>query len=384
MSNKNKIKKNSAPPIAIVAMGALFPGQAGKQGFWRDIVHGIDNITDVPPSHWLIEDYYDPDPSAEDKTNSKRGGFISAVPFDSIEHGVPPMALKSTDSVQLLALVIAKQVLKEVSENQFSEIDKERISVILGVASATELVGHLSSRLQRPIWQKAMRDAGLPEDEVEDICQRIADHYVPWDESSFPGLLGNVVAGRIANRLDLGGSNFVTDAACASSLSAIHSGLNELYLGKSDVVITGGVDALNDILMYMCFSKTPAFSPTGDCRPFSDQADGTIIGEGVGMFALRRLEDAERDGNHVYGVIRGLGSSSDGQATSVYAPRPGGQALAIRRAYDDAGYSPATVELLEAHGTGTIAGDAAEFEYPRRWRAGQGSPVLQLPGPDSG
>ena len=121
------------------------------------------------------------------------------------------------------------------------------------------------------------------------------------------------------------------------------------------------MDALNDVLMFLCFSQTPALSLSGDCRPFSDQADGTMLGEGVAMLALRRLDDAERDGHKIYGLIRGLGSSSDGRAKSVYAPRPEGQALALRRAYEDAGYSPATVELMEAHGTGTIAGDAAEF-----------------------
>ena len=218
----------------------------------------------------------------------------------------------------------------------------------------------MGSRLQHPIWRKALRDAGLPESKVQEVVKRIGDHYQPWQESTFPGLLGNVVAGRIANRLDLGGSNFVTDAACASSISALHSALAELYLGDSDMVIAGGVDALNDILMYMCFSKTPAFSPTGDCRPFSEEADGTLIGEGVGMLALRRLEDAERDGDQIYAVIRGLGASSDGRGSSVYAPRPEGQAKALRRAYDHAGYSPATVELVEAHGTATKAGDAAE------------------------
>ncbi|MAO55015.1 MAG: beta-ketoacyl synthase, partial [Rhodospirillaceae bacterium] len=242
-----------------------------------------------------------------------------------------------------------------------SGIDKSRTSVVLGVASATELVVHLGGRLQRPAWLKGLREAGVPEGEAQAICDRIAANYVPWQESSFPGMLGNVVAGRIANRLDLGGSNYVTDAACAGSLSALQVALNELYLGQSDTVIAGGVDALNEILMYMCFSKTPAFSPTGDCRPFSDQADGTIIGEGIGMLALRRLEDAERDGNDIYAVIRGLGSSSDGKSTSVYAPRPEGQARALTRAYDAAGYSPATVELMEAHGTATKAGDAAEF-----------------------
>ncbi len=217
------------------------------------------------------------------------------------------------------------------------------------------------SRLQRPIWVKALREAGLPEDEVQAACDRISANYTPWQESTFPGLLGNVVAGRIANRLNLGGTNCVTDAACASTFSALAMGINELQLGDSDMVITGGVDTMNDIFMYMCFSKTPALSPTGDCRPFSDQADGTMLGEGLGMVALKRLADAERDGDRIYAVIRGVGTSSDGRAKSVYAPVSEGQAKALRRAYELAGYGPDTVELVEAHGTGTKAGDAAEF-----------------------
>ena len=357
----NKVQNTSRPGIAVVGVNALLPGTPGQHGFWRDILAGKDSITEVPASHWLIDDYYDPDPAAPDKTYCKKGGFLDPVKFDSLAFGVPPNALPSTDTVQLLALMVARQVLSEACDTQFQEIDKSRTSVILGVASATELVAHMASRLQRPNWVKALREDGLPESQVQRIADAISDTYVPWQESSFPGLLGNVVAGRIANRLDLGGTNCVTDAACASSLSALQMGLNELYLGQSDLVIAGGVDALNDILMYMCFSKTPAFSPTGDCRPFSDNADGTILGEGLAMVALRRLEDAERDGNHIYAVIRGLGSSSDGQATSVYAPKPDGQAMALRRAYEAADYGPETVELVEGHGTGTVAGDAAEF-----------------------
>ena len=139
-------------------------------------------------------------------------------------------------------------------------------------------------------------------------------------------------------------------------------GLSELYLGDSDLLIVGGVETFNDIFMYMCFSKTPALSFTGDCRPFDAKADGTLLGEGLGMLALRRLADAERDGDRIYAVIRGIGSSSDGRAKSVYAPVPEGQAKALRRAYAAAGYGPETVELVEAHGTGTKAGDVAEFE----------------------
>ena len=118
----------------------------------------------------------------------------------------------------------------------------------------------------------------------------------------------------------------------------------------------------NDIFMYMCFSKTPALSPSGDCRPFSDQADGTMLGEGLGMVALKRLADAERDGDRIYALLRGIGTASDGRSKSVYAPVAAGQAQALRRAYAGAGYGAETVELMEAHGTGTKAGDAAEFE----------------------
>src|SRR5204862_7556494 len=143
-------------------------------------------------------------------------------------------------------------------------------------------------------------------------------------------LLGNVVAGRIANRFDLRGTNCVTDAACASTLSALAMAMNELSLGQSDVVIAGGVDTMNDIFMYMCFSKTPALSPTGDCRPFDESGDGTLLGEGLGMIALKRLDDAERDGDQIYAVLTGLGTSSDGRSKSVYAPVPEGQARALR------------------------------------------------------
>ncbi len=352
----------SRQPIAIIGVSALFPGSTDADGFWRDILHGRDLLSDVPPSHWRIDDYYDPDPSAPDKTYARRGGFLGKVDFDALGWGVPPSTLPATDTAQLLALIVAQSVLKDASGAAFATMDRSRISVILGVTSAQELLFSMVSRLQRPVWVKALRESGLPESEVQSACDRIAAEYVPWQEASFPGLLGNVVAGRIANRLNLGGTNCVTDAACASTFSALSMAVNELQLGHSDMVISGGVDTLNDIFMYMCFSKTPALSPSGDCRPFSDQADGTMLGEGLGMVALKRLTDAERDGDRIYAVIRGIGTSSDGRSKSVYAPVAAGQAQALRRAYEIAGYSADTVELVEAHGTGTKAGDAAEFE----------------------
>ena len=351
-------------------MSALFPGSAEAGGFWRDILAGRDLITEVPETHWLPEDYFDPDPGDADKTYATRGAFLQPIDFDPMTYGVPPNNLAATDSAQLLALVVAQQVLEDASRGQFETQDRSRTSVILGVTSALELLVQAGSRLQRPVWLKALRESGVPEHEAQEICDRIASNYVPWQENTFPGLLGNVVAGRIANRFNLGGTNCVTDAACASTFAAVAMAVSELRLGESDLVIAGGVDTFNDIFMYMCFSKTPALSPTGDARPFSDQADGTLLGEGLGMVALKRLTDAERDGDRIYAVLRGIGSSSDGRATSVYAPLAAGQARALTRAYAQAGYSPTTVDLIEAHGTGTKAGDLAELGTQHRRKTG--------------
>ncbi len=359
-------------PIAIVGVSALFPGSSDATGFWRDILAGRDLLSDVPESHWRIADYYDPDPKAPDKTYARRGGFLDPVDFDALAWGLPPSTLPATDTSQLLALIVAQAVLQDAAGDAFEQMDRSRISVILGVTSAQELLFSMVSRLQRPVWAQALRDSGLDETMVEAACARIADSYVPWQEASFPGLLGNVVAGRIANRLNLGGTNCVTDAACASSLSALSMAVSELQLGDSDLAIAGGVDTLNDIFMYMCFSKTPALSPSGDCRPFSASADGTMLGEGLGMVALKRLADAERDGDRIYAVLRGIGTASDGRSKSVYAPVSAGQAQALRRAYEQAGYGPDSVELVEAHGTGTRAGDVAEFEGLRLCFAPEG------------
>jgi polyketide-type polyunsaturated fatty acid synthase PfaA len=347
--------------IAIVGLGALFPGRGTTHGFWRDIMEGVDTLRPVPDSHWRLDDHYDPDPLTPDRTYGGRGGFIDPVPFDPLAYGIPPAAVAATDSSQLLGLMVADALLEAVEADSGGKVSRETTSCVLGVASATELVGHMSARLQAPVLKRRLVEAGLDDDRAGAIAERFEAHHSGWSEATFPGMLGNVVAGRIANRLDLGGSNYVTDAACASSLSALQIACHELVSGDSDMVITGGVDALNDILMFMCFSKTPALSPTGDCRPFSDKADGTMLGEGVGLVALKRLDDAERDGNRIHAVIKGLGGGSDGRATAIYAPLPEGQARAIRRAYDKAGYGPETVGLVEAHGTGTKAGDAAEI-----------------------
>ncbi|HLW64040.1 MAG TPA: polyketide synthase, partial [Gemmataceae bacterium] len=358
---------DSATPLAIIGIGCLFPKADSVGGYWANLKNGVDAITEIPPTHWRPEDYFDADPKKPDFTYAKRGGFLDPYPFPPGDFGIAPNDLEATDTSQLLGLVAARMALEDAGydpANPKSEIrnPKSRISVILGVTGTLEAVVPLGARLGHPNWRRAMKEAGIPEAQIEEAVQRISDSYVNWQEQSFPGLLGNVVAGRIANRLDLQGTNCVVDAACASSLSAIHLAGMELATGRADVVVTGGVDTFNDIFMFMCFSKTPALSPTGDARPFSAKADGTILGEGVGIVVLKRLADAERDGDRIYAVIHGMGTSSDGKGNAIYAPSAEGQKRALRDAYHNAGITPDTIELVEGHGTGTKVGDATEIQ----------------------
>ncbi|PCI36747.1 MAG: hypothetical protein COB53_08580, partial [Elusimicrobia bacterium] len=366
---KNRKKSSVAEPIAIVGLSCLFPEADGRAAFWGNIRKGKDAIGDIPKTHWKDGDYFDADPKRPDMTYAKRGGFLSPVDFDPLEFGLAPKDIEATDTSQLLGMMVARDALRDAGyrapgdsawKGEGREFDASRTSVILGVTGTLELVIPLGARLGHPKWKKAMLDAGVDAKTAEDAVRRISDNYVGWQENSFPGLLGNVVAGRIANKLDLGGTNCVVDAACASSLSALNLAGLELSSGKTDMVVTGGVDTFNDIFMYMCFSKTPALSPTGNAKPFDSEGDGTILGEGVGMIVLKRLADAQRDGDHIYAVVKGIGSSSDGRGTAIYEPNAEGQVRALRAAYENAGISPETVELVEAHGTGTKVGDAIE------------------------
>ncbi|MBW4528439.1 MAG: SDR family NAD(P)-dependent oxidoreductase [Phormidium tanganyikae FI6-MK23] len=353
--------KVTQTPIAIIGMASLFPQAKNLQEYWNNIVQKTDCITDVPASRWNIDDYYDPDPTAPDKTYCKRGGFIPDIDFNPMEFGLPPNILEVTDIAQILSLIVAKQALKDAGYDQAAEAVRDRIGVILGVGGGQKLITPLTARLQSPILEKVLTSSGLSPEETEKIIEKVKLAYIGWEENSFPGMLGNVIAGRIANRLDLGGINCVVDAACAGSLSALQMALDQLTSRRCDMMITGGVDADNSPFMYLSFSKTPAFSKQEQMRPFDAESDGMIIGEGIGMMVLKRLANAERDGDHIYAVIKGMGASSDGKYKSIYAPRPSGQAKALRRAYENADCDPSSVGLIEAHGTGTAAGDPAEF-----------------------
>ncbi|WP_060983557.1 type I polyketide synthase [Vibrio splendidus] len=346
-------------PIAIVGMASMFANSRYLNKFWDLISEKIDAITEVPDTHWRPEDYYDSDRTTPDKSYCKRGGFIPEVDFNPMEFGLPPNILELTDTSQLLSLIVAKEVLEDAKLPE--GYDRDKIGITLGVGGGQKIAQSLNARLQYPVLKKVFKSSGINDEDSEMLIKKFQDQYIHWEENSFPGSLGNVISGRIANRFDLGGINCVVDAACAGSLAAMRMALSELVEGRSEMMITGGVCTDNSPTMYMSFSKTPAFTTNETIQPFDIDSKGMMIGEGIGMVALKRLEDAERDGDRIYSVIKGVGSSSDGKFKSIYAPRPEGQAKALKRAYDDAGFAPHTLGLLEAHGTGTAAGDVAEF-----------------------
>lgn len=338
--------------IAIVGMSCLFPQAQDVESFWRNILEKVDAIGEVPLSQWDWRNYYDADPLAKDKIVSKWGGFLEPIKFDPMRYGIPPSSLASIDPMQVLILEAARKALDDAGYGG-REFPRQNTSVILANAGHGPITALYSLRSMLG-WKLQDFDPKLK--------QWLQDELPDWTEDSFAGYLGNVTAGRVANRFDLGGINFSIDAACASSLAALYVAVNELRSRTSDVVLLSATDTHNQPGDYLSFSKTHALSPNGRCRTFDAAADGIVISEGIAMLVLKRLPDAERDGDRIYAVVKGIGGSSDGRDLSLTAPRPAGQMMALDRAYKNAGVSPASVTLVEAHGTGTVAGDKAEIE----------------------
>ncbi|MBD0747807.1 type I polyketide synthase [Streptomyces sp. CBMA152] len=333
--------------IAVVGMACMFPQAPDLATYWANIVGAVDAVTEVPAERWDPAIYHDPTGERADTTPSRWGGFLPPIPFDPFAYGIPPASLGSIEPVQLLALEAARRALDDAGYGD-RPFDRSRTSVVFGAESGSDLSGATTLRTVLPAY-------------VGEIPAAIEEQLPRLTEDSFPGMLANVIAGRIANRLDLGGANYTVDAACASSLAALDVACKELASGNSELVLCGGADLHNGVNDFLLFSSVRALSPSGRSRTFDASADGTVLGEGVACIALKRLADAERDGDRVYTVIKGIGSASDGRSLGLTAPRPEGQRAAMERAYRIAGLSPAQVGLVEAHGTGTVVGDRTEL-----------------------
>lgn len=357
--------------IAIVGMASHFPDANNLHEFWENITSKRDSLTDISTmsatEYWRKEDFYDPNVAAKDKTYGHKAGFVPAIDFDPIAFKIPPAIMDSISTAQLFSLYTAKQVMQDAGllDKQEAQVERDRIGVILGGGGNGNTSFSLAARQQTPYLREIMLKSGLSADIADDVLARANELYLEWNEDSFPGFLGNVACGRIASYFDLGGTSYMVDAACASSLAAIKAAIGELNSGSCDAVLTGGVNLENSAFSFLCFSKTPALSKSNCSRPFDRDSDGIMLGDGVGLLMLKRLEDAELAGDRIYAVIKSLEAPSDGRAKSIFAPRYEGQIKALKRAYARAGIRPGEIQLIEAHGTGTASGDSTELKSLR-------------------
>jgi len=356
--------------IAIVGTGAILPDAPNVAAFWQNVKTGRYSISDVAPDRWDPARYYDADPNAPDKTYSKIGGWVREYEWDPMKWrmAVPPRVVDAMDEAQKWAIACTRQALDDYGYPK-RPIDTDRTAVILGNAMAGEKHYLTSLRVHFPEYAHELAEsasfAALPEavqrDITRELHQRIGKLLPEITEDSMPGELANCIAGRIANIFNFHGPNFVTDAACASAMAAFNSAVEGLVENDFDMVVTGGIDRNMGAPTFVKFCKIGALSATGT-RPYADGADGFVMGEGAVVFLLKRLADAERDGDKIYAVLRGIGGSSDGKGKGITAPNPVGQKICIRRAWENAGLSPATATLIEGHGTSTRVGDRVEVE----------------------
>ncbi|MEY2243251.1 beta-ketoacyl synthase N-terminal-like domain-containing protein [Streptomyces sp. BF23-18] len=358
-------------PVAIVGMAVLMPGARDLGAYWINLRDGVDAIGEVPHGRWDAG-YYRPgtasEPAVADQVYCRRGGFVDTLAeVEVTRFGIMPNSVAGTEPDQLIALHVAAAALADAGGPDRLP-DRRRVGVVLGRG------GYLTPGLVR--LDQRVRTAGqlvrtlgelLPEltsSQLDRVRTAFTDRLGPDSPESVIGLVPNLAASRVANRLDLRGPAYTVDAACASSLVAVDQAVGELSSGRCDLMLAGGVHHCHDITLWSVFSQLRALSPSERIRPFHRDADGLLVGEGTGVVVLKRLADARRDGDRIYAVIRGTGVASDGRAAGLVSPDPGGQASAVRQAWLAAGLDPAapgSVGLLEAHGTATPAGDAAEL-----------------------
>jgi malonyl CoA-acyl carrier protein transacylase len=356
--------------VAIVGVGAVMPDAHNLPQFWSNIKNGVYSITDVPGERWQKSLYYDEDRKVPDKAYSTIGGWVKSFDWDPIKWRlpIPPKVGDLMDLTQKYAIAASREALLDFDfENK--DFDRERTAVIFGNAMGGDQHLYSAARALFPEFAESLKGTSgfskLPKEVrqsiIEEMNAGLPKSFVPITEDTMPGELSNIAAGRIAALFNLRGMNYVTDAACASALAGITAAVNGLLAHDYDLVVTGGTDANMSPSTFIKFCKIGALSAR-DSRPYAEGADGFVMGEGAAVFVMKRLEDAERDGDKIYAVFRSMGGSSDGKGKGITAPNPMGQILAVKRAWERIGLSPASVGLIEGHGTSTTVGDAAELQ----------------------
>ena len=321
------------PRFAIIGYAARLPGAADADQYW-DVLHsGRDAVSEVPRDRWDAEEFFDPDPAAPGKIVTRRAGFVDDVTgFDAPFFGVSAREAGWMDPQHRLLLETAWRAV-EHSGIAPTALSNTRTGVFVGL-STHDYLGMASDTLTYP--------------EVE--------AYLAIGTSGAAG------AGRISYRLGLQGPAVTVDTACSSSLVAIHQACQALQLGECDLALAGGANVLLSPATMITFSQSRMLAPDGKCKTFDAAADGYVRGEGCGVLAIKRLEDAIRDGDHIRAVIRGSAVNQDGASGGLTVPNGVAQQRVITEALDRAGVDAADIDYLEAHGTGTSLGDPIEVQ----------------------
>jgi acyl transferase domain-containing protein/NAD(P)-dependent dehydrogenase (short-subunit alcohol dehydrogenase family)/acyl carrier protein len=355
--------------FAVVGLGALFPDARNITDFWQNIISKKVSIKPLPDDLLNSEVFYRPDLLTafykEDKTTTKVAAWIDDLSFNTVrKYRIPPSVAEHMDSNQHAALYTVDQALEM---NPLTKVATDRIAVIFGNGMVGTRYGDALNRVQFQRLEYYARKhktfQKLSSSEQKEFFQFVGNNFlkgtIPITEDSAPGILPNLIAGRIANVFDFHGPSFTVDAACASVLAAVIRGIQGLQLNEYDAVLCGGSDMPLKDLGFVLFSALNALSPDGS-YPFDKRANGFVMGQGAGALTLKRLEDAIANQDTIYAVITGYGEASDGKGKYIAAPNAEWQARTIEKACQMAGYPVDTIELIEAHGTATRVGDVEE------------------------
>lgn len=346
-------------PIAIIGMACIFPQAPDVASFWRNILGTCDAVGE-PMAEWEAARYLD-----SGRIDTQFGGYLNDLyRFDPREFGIMPNSVDGGEPDQFLALKVAHEALLDAGYLGDAH-DHRDTGIILGHSTYLHRgqVSHIQNHIVLDQTLELLKAAqpDLSEGDLARLRAALQKKLPPSNTDIAPGLVPNVMTGRIANRLNLRGPNYIVDAACSSSLLAVNAAMDELRNGRSRLMIAGGVNASLPAEVSVIFTQLGALSGRRKVRPFEQGSDGTLLGEGLGMVVLKRLGDALADGDRIYSVIRGIGQASDGRGHGLLAPSEEGEALSIRRAYESSGVDPASISLVEAHGTGIPLGDKTEI-----------------------
>jgi polyketide synthase PksM len=317
-------------PIAIIGVSGRFPQARNLDEFWENLSEGRDCITEIPEERWDWRAFYGDPASEANKTNIKWGAFIDGIAeFDPMFFGISPREAELMDPTQRLLMTHSWKAIEDAGYAAQS-LSGSRTAVFLGTGGCG--------------YSTLIAQAGLP-----------AEGY------NASGTISSVGPNRISYFLNLQGPSEPIETACSSSLLAIHRGVQAIRSEQCDMALVGGVNTIVTPNAHIGLSKAGMLSEDGRCKAFSARANGYVRGEGVGILLLKKLSIAQRDGDHIYAVIRATAENHGGRASSLTAPNPLSQAALLKAAYTQARVDPRTIGYIEAHGTGTALGDPIEI-----------------------